>query len=56
MKREIVEISKENQKLEDEALSVNSIFNLDQFLEKSSFVKAEKMKFIQILEGGVVVK
>jgi hypothetical protein len=53
MKRKIVEISKENQKLEDEALAIDSISNLDQFLENANFVKAEKMKFIQILEGVV---
>jgi hypothetical protein len=56
MKKEIIEISKENQKLEDEALAINSISNLDQFLENTNLVKAEKMKFIQIFGGGVVVK
>jgi hypothetical protein len=55
MKKEIIEISKENQKLEDEALAINSISNLDQFLENTNLVKAEKMKFIQIF-GGVVAK
>jgi hypothetical protein len=55
-KKKIDQISKENQKLEDEVLNSNSISNLDQFLEKSSLVKAEKVKFIQILEGGVVAK
>jgi hypothetical protein len=56
MKKEIIEISKENQKLEDEALAINSISNLDQFLENTNLVKAEKMKFIHIFGGGVVVK
>jgi cell division protein FtsB len=56
MKKKIAEFSKENQKLEDEALSLNSISNLAQFLENTNLVKAEKMKFIQILEGGVVAK
>ena len=56
MKKKIVELSKENQRLEDEALVLNSISNLAQFLENSNLVKAEKIKFIQILEGGVVVK
>jgi hypothetical protein len=56
MKKKTVEVSKENQKLEDEALSLNSISNLAQFLENANLVKAEKMKFIQILEGGVVAK
>jgi hypothetical protein len=56
MKRKIVELSKENQKLEDEALALNSISNLTQFLENSNLVKAERLKFIQIPEGGVVVK
>ncbi len=56
MKKKIVEVSKENQKLEDEALALNSISNLDQFLKNSNLVKAEKFKFIQILEGGIVVK
>jgi hypothetical protein len=55
-KKKIDQLSKENQKLEDEVLKSNSISNLDQFLEKSNFVKAEKIKFIQILEGGVVAK
>jgi hypothetical protein len=55
MKKEIIEISKENQKLEDEALAINSISNLDQFLENTNLVKAEKVKFIQIF-GGVVAK
>jgi hypothetical protein len=55
-KKKIDQLSKENQKLEDEVLNSNSISNLDQFLEKSNFVKAEKIKFIQILEGGVVAK
>jgi cell division protein FtsB len=55
-KEKIDQISKENQKLEDEVLNLNSISNLDQFLEKSNFVKAEKIKFVQILEGGVVAK
>jgi hypothetical protein len=55
-KREIAKLSKENQKLEDEALVLNSISNLDQFLGSFNFVKAEKMKFIQILGGGVVAK
>jgi hypothetical protein len=56
MKREITELSKGNQKLEDEALSINSISHLDQFLENSNFVKAEKIKFIQVFEGRVVAK
>ena len=56
MKKKIVELSKENQRLEDEALDLNSISNLAQFLENSNFVKTEKIKFIQILEGGIVVK
>jgi hypothetical protein len=56
MKRKIVELSKENQKLEDETLALNSISNLTQFLENSNLVKAERLKFIQIPEGGVVVK
>jgi hypothetical protein len=55
MKKEIIEISKENQKLEDEALAIKSISNLAQFLEKTNLVKAEKMKFFQIF-GGVVAK
>jgi len=55
-KKKIVELSKENQRLEDEVLALNSISNLAQFLENSNLVKAEKIKFIQILEGGVVVK
>jgi hypothetical protein len=55
MKKEIIEISKENQKLEDEALAINSISNLAQFLENTNLVKAEKMKFFQIF-GGVVAK
>jgi cell division protein FtsB len=53
MKKKMVEISKENQKLEDEVLTLNSISNLAQFLENKNLVKAEKMKFIQILEGVV---
>jgi hypothetical protein len=56
MKKKMVEISKENQKLEDEVLTLNSISNLAQFLENKNLVKAEKIKFIQILEGGVVAK
>jgi cell division protein FtsB len=56
MEKEITQLSKENQRLEDEALSLNSISNLDQFLENSNFVKGEKVKFIQILEGRVVAK
>jgi cell division protein FtsB len=56
MEKEIAQLSKENQRLEDEALSLNSISNLDQFLENSNFVKGEKVKFIQILEGRVVAK
>jgi cell division protein FtsB len=55
MKKRIAELSKENQKLEDEFLATNSISNLSQFLENSNLVKAEKIKFIQILEGGMVV-
>jgi hypothetical protein len=53
MKKEIIEISKENQKLEDEALAISSISNLAQFLEKTNLVKVEKMKFFQIFEGVV---
>jgi len=56
MEKKIVEISKENQRLEDIAFDLNSISNLAQFLENSNLVKAEKVKFIQIFEGGVVAK
>jgi len=56
MKKRIVEISKENQRLEDIAFDLDSISNLAQFLENSNLVKAEKVKFIQIFEGGVVAK
>jgi len=56
LKKEIEKISKENQKLEEEVLTAGSISNLDQFLEKSDLVKAEKIQFIQIFEGGMVVK
>jgi hypothetical protein len=55
-KKRIDELSKENEVLEDKLLDLSSISNLNQFLEKSEFVKAEKIKFIQILESGVVVK
>ena len=56
MKEKITQLSKENQKLQEEILNSNSISNLDQFLENSKLVKAKKIKFIQIFEGGVVKK
>jgi hypothetical protein len=56
MKEKINQLSKENQKLQEEILNSNSISNLDQFLENSKLVKAKKIKFIQIFESGVVKK
>jgi hypothetical protein len=56
LKKKISQISKENQRLEDEILNMNLPHNLSQFVKNSSLIKAEKIKFIQILEGGVVAK
>ena len=56
MQKKIVEIAKENQRLEDTAFDLDSISNLAQFLENSNLVKAKRVKFIQIFEGGVVAK
>ena len=55
-KQKINQVIKENQKLESQLWELNSISNLDQFLGKSSFTKAEKIKFIQMIGERVVAK
>jgi hypothetical protein len=56
LKRKIEEISHENEKLEAQVWELNHISNIEQFLEKFGFAKAEKIKFIQAVGGEVVVK
>lgn len=54
--RKIKQLSKENQILEEEFLSSNSLSTLEDFVKKENLVKAEKIKFIQIFGGTVLAK
>jgi cell division protein FtsB len=55
-KRKIEKISKENQILEEKFLALNSLSKVEEFVKKENFVKAQKIKFIQIFEGAVLAK
>lgn len=55
-KEEITKLSRENQNLEDQLLSLNFFSKLEEFLKKENFVRAKNLKYIQIFEGAALAK
>lgn len=55
-KKRINYLSKENEILEINFSKFNSLSNIENYLSKENFVKANQVKYIQILESSVVSK
>jgi len=56
LKKQIHKVSRENQKLEEELLSLNLMVNVDNFIQNNNLVRVNKVKFFQILDSGIVAK
>ncbi len=54
--KRISKLSTENEILEINLSKLNSLANLEQYLQNQSFTKANQTKYIQILESQVVKK
>lgn len=55
-KRKLELLSKENEFLEVNFSKSNSLSKIENFLSNQSFIKSNKVKYIQILESSVVAK
>jgi len=54
--RKINNLTKENKTLEINFSKSNSLSNIENYLSKENFVKANQIKYIQIFESSVVTK
>ena len=54
--KNINEAKEENTKLEIQLAELNSLENLEKLVENLNYERAEKVKYIQVLGGEVVIK